>query len=215
MKLRIAAAIALASTMLFAGSASAQAAAEEPSGTRPLGVRLETQINPFNLVGLGSDIIPGGNPHGDIKIGYDLPMGLTPLIGLGYRSFSTTDEVDGKEVDSGSASAFVLDIELRYYLSPHRRGLQPFVFGELNTAFVSVDKKGATNDELDLRADKNDFTEVNLGIGAEYKFTRSFAVGGKWGLALGFQPWSDDNNKEDVSNTTVGTSSGVYLAWRL
>ena len=180
-----------------------------------MGVRLETQINPFNLVGLGGDVDAGGNPHGDIKIGYDLDMGLTPLIGIGYRSFSASRDVDGDNVSEGSSSAFIIDIELRYYLSKHRRGLQPFVFGELNTAFVSFDVKDGNSDALDVAADQNDFTEVNLGIGAEYKFTRSFAVGGKWGLAFGFQPWENEDAKEEVSQTTFGTSSGVYLAWRL
>lgn len=211
MKLRIAAAVALASTMMFAGTASAQA----DEGSRPMGVRLETQLNPFNLVGLGGEVDAGGNPHGDIKIGYDLDMGLTPLIGIGYRSFSTSTDVDGDNIAERSSSAFVIDLELRYYLSKHRRGLQPFVFGELNTAFVSFDEKDGDSDALDIQADENDFTEVNLGIGAEYKFTRSFAVGGKWGLAIGFQPVEDEDANAEQSNTTFGTSSGVYLAWRL
>lgn len=212
MKLRIAAAMALVSTMMFAGVASAQATDE---GSRPMGVRLETQLNPFNLVGLGGEVRAGGNPHGDIKIGYDMDMGLTPLIGIGYRSFSSSTDVDGDNIAENSSSAFIIDIELRYYLSKHRRGLQPFVFGELNTAFVSFDEKDGDSNDLDVQADDNDFTEVNLGIGAEYKFTRSFAVGGKWGLAIGLQPEEDEDAKAEQSNTTFGTSSGVYLAWRL
>lgn len=210
MKLRIAAAAMMVSILAFAAPAAAQAADE---GSRPMGLRFETQMGLFNLVGVGGD---AGflDPQGDIKIGYDLDMGLTPLIGLGYRSVSQSRDEDGTNTIDSSASAIVLDIELRYYLQKHRRGLQPFVFGELNTSFVSLDVKNGNDDALSEEADKLDHTEVNLGLGMEYKFSRAFAVGGKWGLAFGFQPWEEDPKTEE-SNTTWGTSSSIYLAWRI
>ena len=222
MKLRLAAAFALVSTMLFAGTASAQPAADE--GSRPMGIRLETSLafQDFNFVGVGpsGDLegieiqsAPGLSPHGDIRIGYDLDMGLTPVLGLGYRSQSLSSKIGGGEETTASASTFVLALELRYYLSKHRRGLQPFVWGELNTSFVSFDIEGASDEELDALSDANDHTELNVGIGAEYKFTRSFAAGGKWGLGFGFKPI--DQEGVEISNTTIGTSSSVYLAWRL
>jgi hypothetical protein len=206
-KLRIAAAFVMVSILAFAAPAAAQAADE---GSRPMGIRLETQLGWFNLVGVDGNA-GGINPQGDIKIGYDIDAGLTPLIGLGYRSASTMTGDDNDTEDS--STALVLAIELRYYLQKHRRGLQPFVFGEFNTSILSESSGGEDDDEA---ADRNNHSEVNVGFGAEYKFSRAFAVGGKWGLGFGFKGYEVEGGgtDNDESDTTWGTNSSIYLAWR-
>src|SRR5690606_17382594 len=78
-----------------------------------------------------------------------------------------------------------------------------------------------------LLGDVNSVTNLNAGLGMEYKFAKSFAIGAKWGLGLSFAP-SDDRTVtiEDefgdvtlqvpsTSNTVFGTSSSIYAAFRL
>lgn len=215
------AAVALATSVV---AVAAPAAAQDDArgtagGTRPMGLRLETAFNKnFNLVGVGGD---GGrtdiftnSPQGDIKVGYDFGQ-ITPLIGISFLnvSHSRPGAPGGDRIES-SETTFILDVELRYYLKPHRKGLSPFVFGEFNTAFLSFDRDGADDDLLDAEADADDFTAVNAGIGMEYKFDgAAFAIGGKWGLGLGFKGTSEDNG--DTNNTSIGTSAAIYAAWRL
>lgn len=250
MKLRSIASVAAAACVVaIAGPAAAQDTEvnvdiqRQRQADRAMGLRFETSFNRnFNLVGFGSGSaegiatslrdLPTPNPHGDIKIGYDLPMGLTPLIGLGYVSFSNdqySDDDEDELVAGESQSAFVLDVELRWYFKPHRaNAMQPFVFGEFNTAFTTVsvdsDAEGFNEDDFDdaneAAADELNWTAVNLGLGMEYKFAQGFAIGGKWGLGMGFTGTavvedSDPQEGSNTSQTTIGTSAAIYAAWRL
>lgn len=208
------AAVAFATSVVAA--AAPAAAQESAGGARPMGLRFETSFNKhFNLVGLGDGptMIEGVSPHGDIKVGFDFGQ-LTPLVGIGFARSSFSAPAGGDERFESSASAFIIDVELRYYLKPHRKGLSPFVFGEFNTAFVSISDDDLTSKEADAVADELDFTSINAGLGMEYKFDgAAFAIGGKWGLGLGFKGTSEDNG--DLGGTTFGTSASIYAAWRL
>lgn len=209
-------ALALLSTMLIAGTALAQQRAPAPApaaateaGPRPMGLRLEGSLGLFSLVA-PLDV----NPGGDLRVGYDLDSGFTPLIGLSYRRHSESTDYDDdaiKDTDS-AVSIFTISLEGRYYLQKHRKGLQPFVWGELNTSFVSASENGDSDDAF---AGSEDHTEFNLGFGAEYKFSRAFAIGGKWGLSIAFQPFEDKEADSNKSSTTFGTSSDIYFAWRM
>lgn len=246
MKLRTLAAVALAtSAVSFAAPASA--------ADKMMGLRLETAfVKDFNIARFGSgvtagdstfpgQVVPVGNvagtsPNGDLKVGYDLPNGLTPLIGIGFRSesFKTFDS-DDKKQSHFSATAIVLDAELRYYFKPHKKGLQPYVWGEFSTTIATVGAEGSDDAEknlsadekknrdalLDAVADELNVTQLNVGFGAEYKFSKSFGIGGKWGLGLAFQGTEEHKGAGDFkagsnsSNTTFGTSTALYAAWRL
>lgn len=245
MKLRTFAALFLASGMILAASpASAQAV----DTSNVMGLRFEaTLFNPFDVRGIaisGGDDLPNPaparidtfRPQGDIRIGYDLPMGLTPMIGFGLRTqsveaFARNDDSLGSQ----GRTDLVLAAELRYYFGEHKRGLQPFVFGEFNTTIVSFGTEAAKGQQVSdgrkefdkLLGDVNSVTNLNAGLGMEYKFAKSFAIGAKWGLGLSFAP-SDDRTVtiEDefgdvtlqvpsTSNTVFGTSSSIYAAFRL
>lgn len=214
------AAVALATSVV---AVAAPAAAQEAAGgSRPMGLRLETGFNKnFNLVGVstsnalddrGRTDIFTNSPHGDIRVGYDFGQ-LTPLIGVGF----VTQTIGEGDDPNQTMSSLILDVELRYYLKPHRKGLSPFVWGEWNKAFVWVsqeDENDAQKDRNEALGDQADFWALNAGVGMEYKFDgAAFAIGGKWGLGLGFKGTSDDHG--DTSNTTFGTSAAIYAAWRL
>ncbi len=209
--LRTLAAVALATSVV---AVAAPASAQDDSG-RPMGLRFELGWNEsLNLVG-AAGAAGGGlvDPTGDIKIGYDFGQ-FTPLIGLSFVTSSrdTSIEPEARE----SFTTFIIDIEGRYYFKPHRKGLNPFVFGEFNTAFVSFgeDPEPDNTDELDEAASAADFTEINAGLGMEYKFDQSqFAIGGKWGLGFAFTP--RDVGDDTFGQTTIGTVGAIYAAWRL
>ncbi len=220
--LRMLAAAALATSVV---AVAAPAEAQENT-RRPMGLRFELGWNEsFNLATIGTsaaDGVPGagaagalaGNldPTGDIKIGYDIGQ-FTPLIGLSFLNRSV-----GPEDASSSLTAFVIDVEGRFYLAPHRKGLQPFVFGEFNTGIVSVSTDADDDDaEEDALGDALDWTEINAGLGMEYKFDgAAFAIGGKWGLGLAFRGLNDDTVEPDGSgDTTIGTLGAIYAAWRI
>lgn len=219
--LRKLAAVALAtSAVAVAAPAAAQSDAADRGG-RTMGLRLETHVgSTFNLVGPGVtngrtlDTTPGG----DLRIGYDLPMGLTPVVGIGYRNISRTEGRAGGAEDDTSLGGFVIGIELRYYLAPHRANVTlPFVFAEYNTLFASVDGGDALNsDGEEFAADEVDYGNLNFGLGMEYKFAQGFAIGGKWGIGFGFTG-AENPRDEDIfdSETTWGTSTSLYAAWRI
>lgn len=236
MKLRALASLFLATSIVAAaGSASAQAA----DTSKVLGLRFETTLfQPFDVRGIslfeeGPTVqrIDVFRPNGDIRIGYDLPFGLTPMIGFGLRShsvkvFDTNDE----EISGTGVTNIVLSAELRYYFGPHKRGLQPYVFGEFNTTIASFgfspdEVAEAREDLADALGDLNSFMNLNAGLGLEYKFARSFGVGAKWGFGISLAPNDRHENvrTEDgetitipaQSNTVWGTSSSIYLAFRL
>lgn len=211
------AAVAFA-TSVVAVAAPASAQESSSGGARPMGLRFETAFNKnFNLVGIGNgqgetNISTTPSPQGDIKVGYDFGQ-LTPLIGIGFAT-NTTGVGDAP---NATETALVLDVELRYYLKPHRKGLSPFVFGEWNKAFVWISNEDESEAQKDLNeaaADVADFWSLNAGLGMEYKFDgAAFAIGGKWGLGLGFKGTSKDHG--DSSDTTFGTSAAIYAAWRI
>ena len=217
--LRSLAAVALA-TSVVAVAAPASAQETERNTARPMGLRFELGFSEeLNLARVGSsdDVNLGRvSPNGDIKVGYDFGQ-FTPLIGL---SFLTGSVDTGKNPDtSNSATVFVLDIEARYYFKPHRKGINPFVFGEFNTAFTSVgaDPEGSTaeKDRRDALASQLDFTEINAGLGMEYKFDgASFAIGGKWGLGLVLNNFDEVGGTKDLSSMDIGTVGAIYAAWR-
>jgi len=236
MKLRALASLFLATSIVAAaGTASAQAA----DTSRVLGLRFEaTLFNPFDVRGISNlDPMSGPTspridvfrPNGDIRIGYDLPFGLTPMIGFGLRShsvkvFDTKDE----EISGTGVTNIVLSAELRYYFGPHKRGLQPYVFGEFNTTIASFgfspdEVAEAMEDLADALGDLNSFMNLNAGLGLEYKFARSFGVGAKWGFGISLAPndrhenvWTEYGEPIPArSNTVWGTSSSIYLAFRL
>lgn len=214
------AAVAFATSVVAA--AAPAAAQESAGGARPMGLRFETGFNKnFNLVGVGSNVggstgrtdIFTNSPQGDIRVGYDFGQ-FTPLVGVGFLTHTfSTEGTDKNHTDT----ALILDVELRYYLKPHRKGLSPFVWGEWNKAFVWVsdeDESDAQKKVNEASADARDFWSVNAGLGMEYKFDgAAFAIGGKWGLGLGFKGTSKDHG--DTSNTIFGTSAAIYAAWRI
>ncbi|MFO7157245.1 MAG: hypothetical protein DIU72_011590 [Pseudomonadota bacterium] len=234
MKLRALASLFLATSIVAAaGTASAQAA----DTSKVLGLRFETTLfQPFDVRGIslfeeGPTVqrIDVFRPNGDIRIGYDLPFGLTPMIGFGLRShsvkvFDTNDE----EISGTGVTNIVLSAELRYYFGPHKRGLQPYVFGEFNTTIASFgfspdEVAEAMEDLADALGDLNSFMNLNAGLGLEYKFARSFGVGAKWGFGISLAPNDRHENVRTKdgepipaqSNTVWGTSSSIYLAFRL
>jgi hypothetical protein len=241
MKLRAVASLLLASTILVAaGSASAQAA----DTSRVLGLRFEaTLFNPFDVRGISnldpesgptSPRIDVFRPNGDIRIGYDLPMGLTPLIGFGLRSHSQKQFQNNDDLAFGEGRTdIVLSAELRYYFGAHKRGLQPFVFGEWNTTIASfgtelaegapVEEKNFFDDVNETLGDINSVMNINAGLGLEYKFARSFGIGAKWGFGLSLAPSDRHTIREggetievpSTSNTVFGTSSSIYAAFRI
>ncbi len=241
MKLRALASLLVASSLVaVAGTASAQAA----DTTRVMGLRFETTLfQPFDvrgITGFNPDEGPSSprfdvfRPQGDIRIGYDLPMGLTPMIGFGLRSANfVVYDADDNEVGGMGRTDIVLSVEARYYFGPHSRGLQPFVFGEWNTTIASFGATFPENaDEEDVkeaefvnkgRGDKNSVMNLNAGLGMEYKFARNFAVGGKWGFGISLAPTSREERSSGgttrvlpgTSNTVWGTSSSIYLAFRI
>lgn len=246
MKLRALASLVVASSVFaFAGSAAAQA----PDTSRVMGLRFEaTLFNPFDVRGVslsqgGDPVSPSRldvvRPQGDIRIGYDLPMGLTPIIGFGLRSHSLDFYDSRDELTEGSGRTdIVLAAELRYYFGAHKRGLQPFGFGEWNTTIASFGSSFAdsVDDEIvdgakDRDAylgDSNSIMNFGAGLGMEYKFARSFAIGAKWGLLVSLAPterheWEETNfageletvTEDASSNTVWGTSSSIYAAFRI
>lgn len=240
MKLRAVASLFLASTILVAaGSASAQA----PDTSKVMGLRFEaTLFNPFDVRGRleqGTELSLEGRadvfrPNGDIRIGYDLPMGLTPLVGFGLRSHSQKQFQNNDDLAFGvGRTDIVLSAELRYYFGAHKRGLQPFVFGEWNTTIASfgtelakgasAEEKNFYDDVNEALGDANSVMNLNAGLGMEYKFARSFGIGAKWGFGLSLAPTDrhtirGGEDREEVpstSNTVFGTSSSIYAAFRI
>jgi len=245
MKLRAVASLFLATSIVAAaGTASAQAA----DTSKVIGLRFETTLfQPFDVRGISTfglteverplparaDVF---RPNGDIRIGYDLPFGLTPMVGFGLRSHSVKaySDADGEELDEGvGRTDIVISAELRYYFSPHKRGLQPFVFGEANWNIASfgTEHPDGTSEDVEKNAefrderagDVNSVTNINAGLGLEYKFARSFGVGAKWGFGVSLAPTSHaretigGTTREEfpTTNTVWGTSSSIYLAFRL
>lgn len=232
------AAVALATSVVsVAGTAAAQETETETTrGTvyRPMGLRFETAFErDFNIATVNTSAVQAPNitatsqsgfsPNGDIKIGYDLPMGFTPMIGFGLL---TRNRAQGE--DSVTNTLIVLDVEARWYFKPHRgNALQPFVFGEFNTALVSFGADPSPSNEeqdaLDALGAASDYTEINAGLGMEYKFDGAqFAIGGKWGLGFAFTGITTDNlkkvdptAKDGIGDTTIGTSTAIYAAWRI
>ena len=208
----------LAAAALATSVVAVAAPAKAQDDGRPMGLRFELgwaghqNIATFGVADDNTAVTAPISPNGDIKVGYDFGQ-FTPLIGLSF--INTTRDVN--EDDSASITAFVLDIEARYFFKPHRKGLQPFVFGEFNNAFVSLSNdalEGEEEDRLDDVASQLDYTEINAGFGLEYKFDQQgFAIGGKWGLGLAFQGF--DVGDEDRSVTSIGTLGAIYAAWRI
>jgi hypothetical protein len=238
MKIRMALACVLAGALV--------AVAAPASAAKTKGVRFEASLQrDFNLVGSGgmsAEAGPatgfgfgGGDPHGDIRIGYDLPFGFTPLLGLGFKSYSqeivVTPDGDDAQTRSFSGTEFVLALEGRFYFKKHKKGLQPFVSLEYNTSFLSgevasdVDGEEVgdyNTEEMAYRADANNHGEINIAFGTEYKFSQAFGIGGKWGLGIGLKggdrndPVGGDNQTVTrFDNNTIGSSAAVYAAWRL
>lgn len=221
MKLRTFAALFLASGMALA---AAPASAQTADTSNVMGLRFEaTLFNPFDVRGATF------RPEGDIRIGYDLPMGLTPMVGFGLRTQAEgTFNADNVDTGSTGETELVIAAELRYYFSPHKRGLQPFVFGEFDTTIASFGTEageGGTVSDLRKAQDKASgdaasFTNLNAGLGMEYKFAKSFGIGAKWGFGLSFagtsiQKVGDAEAGENTSNTVFGTSSSIYAAFRI
>lgn len=241
MKLRALASLFVASSVFaFAGSANAQAA----DTSKVMGLRFEaTLFNPFDVRGVTSfDPNEGPSaprmdvfrPQGDIRVGYDLPMGLTPMVGFGLRSADLEEYDDRDNVTGGSGRTDIaLSLELRYYFGAHTRGLQPFAFGEWNTTIASFgtshekDADDAVVERAEFldkgKGDANSLMNLNAGLGMEYKFARSFGIGAKWGLGISFANTShekktiDGNDlvNEARSSTVWGTSSSIYAAFRI
>jgi len=212
--LRTLAAVALATSVV----ATAAPAEAQDNTARPMGLRFELGwAGKANLANLGFEG-PAAHPHtsvspiGDVRVGYDFGQ-FTPLLGLSFLTHS--EDID--DDNSRSATIFVLDIEARYFFKPHRKGLNPFVFGEFNTALVSYGDdtaEGDAEDALDDIATRNDWTEINAGFGLEYKFDQAqFAIGGKWGLGLAFQ--GHDEGDDSRGDTSIGTVGAIYAAWRI
>src|SRR5690606_11241677 len=181
MKLRALASLFLATSIVAAaGSASAQAA----DTSKVIGLRFETTLfQPFDVRGISTFGLKEGEkplparadvfrPNGDIRIGYDLPFGLTPMVGFGLRSHSVKQysDADDEELAEGvGRTDIVISAELRYYFSPHKRGLQPFVFGEANWNIASFgfskdEEAEATEDFADALGDVNSFMNLNAGL---------------------------------------------------
>lgn len=239
MKIRMALACVLAGALV--------AVAAPASAAKTKGVRFEaTLARDFNLVGSGglnaagngagvAGGFSGGDPRGDVRIGYDLPFGFTPLLGIGFKSYSQEVVVtpDGGDAvtTSFSGTEFVLALEGRFYFKKHKKGLQPFVSLEYNTSFLSgeiaSDADGAevgdfNTEEMAYQADANNHGEINLAFGTEYKFSQAFGIGGKWGLGIGLKggdrndPIGGDNQTATrFDSNTIGTSAAVYAAWRI
>lgn len=210
-------AAALATSVLaFSAPAQAQGSAQ------PMGLRFELGWAGQSTLGnLGSVNVPGGDfasfpsisPTGDIKVGYDFGQ-FTPLIGLSLATTTVSPDDD----TSFTNTAFIIDLEGRYYFNPHRKGLNPFVWGEFAHAFTSLgtdpEPEGPAEDLLEDLESTLDFTSINVGFGLEYKFDQSaFAIGGKWGAGI---TWAGfDAGEAEVGNTTIGTVGHIYAAWRL
>lgn len=241
MMLRTFAALFIASgTLLAAAPASAQAA----DTSKVMGLRFEASFfNQFDVRGTEPTVIvvsedgafqsgPSPSrtdvfrPQGDLRIGYDLPMGLTPLIGFGLRSrdVKILDDSD-KKLSSTGRTDIVLAAELRYYFAPHKRGLQPYVFGEFNTTIASFGTENSKDEPVNeaedaVLGDENSVVNLNAGLGLEYKFAKSFGIGAKWGAGLSLAGTSvqKKGNKEagiNTTNTVFGTSSTLYAAFRI
>lgn len=216
MKLRAFSALVLGATMVLAAApASAQ------SADKVMGLRFEAAF----FQDFAVERRDGIRPEGDIRIGYDLPMGLTPLIGFGLRSntFKAYD-ADDELLGSMGTTDIVIAAELRYYFRPHIRGLSPYVFGEFNTTIASMgheDGDGEAVRELDDKVfgDENSFAQLGLGLGLEYKFAKSFGIGAKWGMGIAFRNTSiqkvdGEEDGDNTASTTFGTSNSIYAAFR-
>lgn len=204
MKLRTLAAFAFATAAVsFAAPASA--------ANKDMGLRFET----------GGSLVGGPALQGDIRVGYDLPGGITPLLGLSFRN-ETQSVKDG---DSNGTTVFVLNLEGRYYFRPHKKGISPFVFGGVdftNFSFGHEDKDGKATRELQDAVDGDAASSwgLNAGFGLEYLASKSFGIGGKWGLNMNFNPTSKQKvdgveDGADTSHTRWGTASAFYLVWRI
>ena len=74
-----------------------------------------------------------------------------------------------------------------------------------------------------VEGDANSVMNFNAGLGMEYKVTRSFGLGAKWGFGLSLAPTSRhefesepfDDVEPATSNTVFGTSASIYLAFRI
>ncbi|HWV37069.1 MAG TPA: outer membrane beta-barrel protein [Vulgatibacter sp.] len=207
MKLRTLAALALATCAVsFAAPASA--------ASKMNNLRFETGGS------IAGTPFLQGNFGGDIRVGYDLAGGFTPLVGLSFRNMS--HDID--DVGSEGQTLFVLNVEGRYYFRPHKKGISPFGFAGVDFNNFSIgheDKDGkAVNEAADAAdGDSASFWGLNAGFGLEYLASKSFGVGGKWGLNMTFNNTSvqeKDGAKagQDASHTTWGTASSFYLTWR-
>lgn len=221
MKLRTLAALALAtSAVSFAAPASA---ADKMMGLRfEFGGSLAGGSSSTAVVAGEDVVIVQQSPiRGDIRVGYDLPGGLTPLIGLSFRN--VTNSI--KDGESDGTTLFALNVEGRYYFKPHKKGLSPFVFGGVdftNFSFGHEDKDGKATRELAdaVAGDEASSWGLNAGLGMEWLASKSFGVGGKWGLNANFAPTSVQKKDgaelgEDASHTRWGTDASFYLVWRI
>lgn len=205
MKLRTLAALAVATTAV---SLAAPAAAQKMTG-----LRFET----------GGSL--SGATQGDLRVGYDLKGGLTPLIGLTFRNDSRSlFDKDDKELGSRGETSFIINLEGRYYFRAHKKGVSPFVFAgvDVNTFSFGTedgDGKAINEDEDEADGDAASNWGLNAGFGLEYLFSKGFGVGGKWGLNMNFRnsDFTDKTtpNRPGTSNTNWGTASSMYLVWRI
>ncbi|HEY0839152.1 MAG TPA: hypothetical protein VGD74_03095 [Vulgatibacter sp.] len=204
MKLRTLAALAFATAAVsFAAPASA--------ASKDMGLRFET----------GGSLVGGPALAGDLRVGYDLPGGFTPLIGLSFRN----DVFSVKDAGSAGTTTFVLNLEGRYYFRPHKKGISPFAFGGVdftNFSFGHEDKDGKAVLELQdaVAGDEASSWGINAGFGLEWLASKSFGVGGKWGLNMNFNNTSVQKvdgveDGDDTSHTRWGTASTFYLVWRI
>jgi len=202
MKLRTLAALSVAT---LAVSFAAPAAAQQLTG-----LRFET----------GGSL--SGNVGGDLRVGYDLGN-ITPLIGLSFRnSVDTVYDMDDEELGSLGTTNFILNIEGRYYLREHKKGVSPFIFAGVDfnvTSFGTEDADGeAVNEDQDeFDGDVASDWGINAGFGLEYLFAKNFGVGGKWGLNMTFggNDKFEDINEPKSSATRWGTAASMYLVWRI
>lgn len=220
MKLRTLAALALATSAV---SFAAPAFAADTTGLR---------MEFGGSIATSSDFLTN-NPNGvgnagDIRIGYDFAGGFTPLLGLSYRTTSRNQYDSDDKAQSGKGfTDIVLNLEGRYYFRPHKKGISPFVFGGFDWHNVSVGSSDAPNETTNDGTEARDSVEgdrlsslgFNAGFGLEWLASKSFGVGGKWGLDLNFAPTSIQEKGavkagSNTKNTTFGTAAAFYLAWR-
>jgi hypothetical protein len=221
--LRTPAALACVAVLLAAVPARAEDKPDADEEARPklIGLRAEAGLTSgFGMVvsGASAGAAVSAPAYGNVRIGYDFPMGFTALLHLGLATTSTTFTPGGNDraAQGGSASIFSLGVEGRYYFT--RARTEPFVFGELNKTFVGLGET-AGGDPVqqsahNLEADRVDTFGFAIGAGAEHGFTRQFALGAKWGLDFNFRGYTDVDTKNTGSSTQIGTAAEFYAAFR-